>query len=585
LSKLQFASPRPLSALLLAALVAAAPISATAQMSEGQSGRHVNQPVFARHDMVAAADPLAAEAGLAILQAGGNAMDAALATAFVLNLVEPQSSGLGGGGFLVFYSAKEHRVVTFDGRETAPAAAKPDRFLKPDGTPLAFFDAVVGGRSVGVPGYLRMLELAHRKYGKLDWAALFAPAIKLATDGFPVSERLHMLLAQDPYLPKSPTAKGYFYDDAGHPLAAAAIVKNPALAATFKTIAAHGARAFYDGDIARDIAEAVEHASPPGDLTPSDLARYRAKERKPVCGDYRGDRICGMGPPNSGDITILEILGMLQRFPSRALDLPSPRAVHLFAEASKLAFADRERYLADTDFVPAPVAGLLDPRYLAARAKLIDPDRAAPVPVAPGKPAWPRRHARGDDASLELPSTSHLAIIDRDGNAVSMTNSIENQFGSRIMVDGFLLNNELTDFSFLPERDGRPVANRVAPGKRPRSAMSPTIAFDRRGRLMLAIGSSGGPTIIDDVAKCLIAVIDGKQDLQAALDLPDIGNRNGVTEIEAGPGAEALAKALVAMGHKVQIAPHPSGLHAAAVTAKGLEGAADPRRDGAVKGD
>jgi gamma-glutamyltranspeptidase/glutathione hydrolase len=534
--------------------------------------------------MVVAAHPLGAVAGRAVLRRGGNAVDAAIAAALVLNLVEPQSSGIGGGGFLVYYDAAQHAVTTFDGRETAPAAAKPDRFLNPDGMPMKFFAAVVGGRAVGVPGYLRMLALAHRRFGKLPWAELFAPAIALATKGFPVSERLHTLLTQDRFLAQSPSARGYFYHADGTPLAAGEIVRNPAFARVLTAVAAHGADAFYTGAIAADIARAVETASPPGDLSAADLANYRAKERPPVCGPYRDWRLCGMGPPNSGDITLLELLGMLQRFPSRDLDLDAPRAVHLFTEAGKLAFADRERYLADTDFVPAPVAGLLDPHYLAARAALIDPERDSGVPALPGEP--PGWHAmRGDGDAPELPSTTDLAVLDRDGDAVSLTLSIENAFGSRIMVDGFLLNNELTDFSFLPTRDGKPVANRVEPGKRPRSAMSPTIVFDQHGSVKLIVGSAGGPAIIEDIAKTVIAALDEGLDLQAAIDLPDIGDRNRGTDIEAGPEAAALAAALVARGHHVRVAPHSSGLAAIEVTPRGIEGAADSRRDGTGAGD
>ena len=590
----QHASPLiggPIINPVLAALIVLAGLGgmtrAQAPMPEAATAGQAHEPSFAGHDMVVAAHPLAAEAGRQMLRAGGNAIDATVATALVLNLVEPQSSGVGGGGFLVFYAAAHRRLETFDGRETAPLAATPDRFLNPDHTPMHFFSAVVGGRSIGTPGYLRMLELAHKKFGKLPWASLFAPAIKLATDGFPVSDRLHMLLAQDPYLPRSPSAKGYFYHADGTPLATGEMVKNPALARVFTLVAARGAKAFYTGAVARDIVAAIHAASPAGDMTLDDLALYRAKERKAVCGPYRAWRVCGMGPPSSGGITLIQLLGMLQRFPPEELDLPAEGAVHLFAEAGKLAFADRDRYLGDTDFVPAPVLGLLDPHYIAERAKLIDPERDSGTPVAPGVPpdTHHRRHAQlGDDASPELPSTSDLAVVDREGNAVSMTVSIENQFGSRVMVDGFLLNNELTDFSFLPDRDGKPVANRVEAGKRPRSSMSPTMVFDRQG-LKMIVGSAGGPAIIEDVAKTIIGALDEQKDLQAAVDLPDVGNRNGGTEIEAGPWAAALQAALAARGHHVRVAAHSSGIAAIEVTPKGLEGAADSRRDGAGRGD
>lgn len=585
----QRASPlisfRVLSVLAVLCLGSVAASAQTRPAPEAPTPRSQHEPAFAPSDMVVAAHPLAAEAGRTILRQGGNAVDAAVATALVLNLVEPQSSGVGGGGFLVYYAAAQRSVVTIDGRETAPLAAKPDRFLDPDGAPMHFFTAVVGGRSIGTPGYLRMLELAQRKFGKLPWSSLFLPAIKLATEGFPVSERLHMLLAQDPFLPKSPSAKAYFYHADGTPLAAGEIVRNPQLARIFTEVAMQGARIFYNGPIARDIVRAVEGATPAGDMSLDDLAHYRAKERKPVCGPYRDWRVCGMGPPSSGAITMLQIFGMLQRFPAAQLNLDEPGAVHLFTEAGKLAFADRDRYLGDTDFVPAPVLGLIDPDYLAARARLIDPARDSGVPAQPGDP--PRRHAAmwGNDASPELPSTSDVAIIDNDGNAVSMTMSIENQFGSRVMVDGFLLNNELTDFSFLPTRDGKPVANAVQAGKRPRSSMSPTMVFDKRG-LKMIVGSAGGPAIIEDVAKTIIAALDGHRDLQAAMDLPNVGNRNtGVTEIEAGPSAAALKQALEARGHHVVVSPHPSGIAGIEVTPRGLEGAADSRRDGAGRGD
>jgi gamma-glutamyltranspeptidase/glutathione hydrolase len=564
------------------------PLAAVAQPAapepEAATPRQAHRPVFAAHDMAVAAHPLGAATGRAILRRGGNAIDAAIAAALVLNLVEPQSSGIGGGGFLVYYDAAHRRVTTFDGRETAPAAAKPDRFLNPDGTPMKFFAAVVGGRAAGVPGYLRMLALAHRRFGRLPWADLFAPAIALATNGFAVSGRLHMLLVQDRFLVHSPTARTYFYHADGTPLAAGEMVRNPALARVLTAVAAHGADAFYTGAIAADIARAVDTASPPGDLTPADLASYRAKERPPVCGPYRHWRVCGMGPPSSGDVTLLELLGMLQRFPSSDLDLDAPGAVHLFTEAGKLAFADRERYLADTDFVPAPIAGLLDPRYLAARAELIDPARDSGVPAVAGEP--PGWHARrGDGDAPELPSTTDLAVLDRDGDAVSLTLSIENAFGSRVMVDGFLLNNELTDFSFSPTREGTPVANRVEANKRPRSAMSPTIVFDPHGNVKLIVGSAGGPAIIEDVAKTIIATLDERLDLQAAIDLPDIGDRNRGTDIEVGPEAPALAEALTARGHHVRVAPHSSGLTAIEVTPRGIEGAADSRRDGTGAGD
>lgn len=569
------------SAVTLFLLAFATP--APAQAPEASTGRHEHAAAFATHDMVAAANPVAAAAGRDILRQGGNAIDAAVATQLVLNLVEPQSSGIGGGAFLVYWSAREHRVVTFDGRETAPAAARPDRFLGPDGKPLAFFDAVVGGRSVGVPGVLRMLALAHRRYGKLAWAPLFAPAIKLAEEGFAVPPRLHELLAGDPYLRQEERARRYFYEADGTPKSR---LVNPEFAAVLRRIAAAGADAFYEGEIAASVVAAVDGAAHnPGDLTRDDLARYQAKERPAVCGTYRSFRLCGIGPPSSGTIAVLEILGMLEHFDLGRMKPPSPLAVHLFAEASRLAFADRNRYLADSDFLPVPVRGLIDRGYLAARARLIDPHEAHQGAAAPGDPAGAHARAWGDDAAPELPGTSHFSIIDRAGNGLAMTTTIENGFGSRLMAEGFLLNNELTDFSFLPEEDGRPVANRVEPGKRPRSSMTPLLVFDKAGRLVLTLGSAGGPAIIGDVAKSVIAVLDWHYDLQAAFDLLNIANRNGTTEIEAGPGAEALAEALTRRGHRVAIGEHGSGLAGIRVLAHGLEGATDPRREGAALGD
>lgn len=562
------------------------PSHAQTPAPEAPTGYTPHHATLEKQDMVVAANPLAAAAGREILRRGGTAVDAAIAAQLVLNLVEPQSSGIGGGAFLVYWLAAEHRLTSFDGRETAPAAARPDRFLGPDGKALTFYDAVVGGRSVGVPGALRMMELAHRRYGKLAWSELFVPAIRLADAGFPISPRLHALLAADPYLGQHEPARGYFYAAEGTPKPAGSVLVNPEFGATLRMIAAGGADAFYAGAIARDIANAVDGApASPGDLTESDLAHYQAKERPAVCGRYRVYRICGMGPPSSGGVTLLEMLGMLETFNLAQDRPPSIRAVHLLAEAGRLAYADRGRYLADGDFVPVSVRGLLDRHYLDIRARLIDPERAMAGPAAPGDPPGSHAHNWGADATPELPSTSHISIIDKEGNALAMTTSIENVFGSRIMVRGFLLNNELTDFSFVPEENGRLVANRIEPGKRPRSAMAPTLVFDGNDRLKMVVGSAGGSAIINDVAKTLVAVLDWQYDMQAAIDLPNDGNRNGATEIEAGPSAQSTAAALAARGHHPQITGRSSGLTGILVTPKGLEGAADPRRDGAALGD
>jgi gamma-glutamyltranspeptidase / glutathione hydrolase len=567
----------------LALLLAIAP--AHAQAPEAATGRAEHHATVAAHDMVVAAHPLAAEAGRAMLRQGGSAIDAAIAAQLVLNLVEPQSSGIGGGALLVYWSAAERKVTSFDGRETAPAAAKPDRFLDDAGKPLGFYDAVIGGRSVGVPGVLRMLTLAHRRYGKLPWSAPFAPAIRLAETGFPISARLAALLALDKTLRRSEPSRSYFYQADGSPKPAGTMLTAPEFAAVLRSIAAKGDEAFYDGTLADDIVKAVRLAPHPGDLTAHDISGYAAMERPPVCGAYRGYRICGMGPPSSGAITVLQLLGLLAPFDLAAVKPPAIEAIHLLAEAGRLAYADRDRYVADGDFVAVPVRGLIDPRYLAQRATLIDRERAMSGPAPAGDP--PGSHARdwGRDAAPELPSTSDLSIVDGDGNALAMTTTIENAFGSRIMVHGFLLNNELTDFSFMPVDNGRPVANRIEPGKRPRSAMAPTLVFDAEGKLALVVGSAGGPAIPNDVAKTIIAVLDWGYDLQAAIDLPNDGNRNGATEIEAGKDAAAIAAALTALGHQVRISERPSGLTGIRVMPQGLVGAADSRRDGVALGD
>jgi gamma-glutamyltranspeptidase / glutathione hydrolase len=555
-----------LRALLFAALVAAAPAHA-----------------LPRHDMVESADPRAAAIGRDMLRAGGSAADAAIAMAVALTILEPQSAGIGGGAFLVHYAAQDGTLVALDGRETAPAAARPDRFLDADGKPLPFFDAMVGGRSIGTPGLLRMLALAHERFGKLPWATLIAPSISLAEDGFALSPRVRALLAGDRFLARSAAARALYYDQDGAAKPAGAIIVNPTLAATLRIIAAEGAGAFYQGAIAHDIAEAAQGASPPGDLAEADLAAYAVKERAVVCAPYRAHRVCGMGVP-SGEATVLEILRLLEPF-DLAHHAADVEAWHLFAAASRLAYADRARWLGDPDFVTAPVAGLLDPSYIARRAKLVDPLRAAPGPAEPGEPAGKHSELWGDGRAPEFPSTSNISVIDSNGDAVAMTATIESNFGSHVMVRGFLLNNELTDFSFVPDVAGRPVANKVEPGKRPLSAMSPTMMFGADGALELVVGSAGGPAIITDVAKTIVAIVDWRKDLADAIALPNVGNRNGATEIETFPGAVDLAAALQERGHEVRIWRRESGIGGILVTPDGLEGATDPRREGAALGD
>jgi gamma-glutamyltranspeptidase / glutathione hydrolase len=561
---------------------------------EAASGYAEKNGATARKFMVAAANPLAADAGYQMLKAGGSAVDAAIATQMVLTLVEPQSSGIGGGAFMLHFDG--NAVQAFDGRETAPASASGKLFQNAEGKPVGFYDGVVGGRSVGAPGVLRMLEMAHRQYGKLPWPALFMPAIKLADNGFAVSPRLHTLLASEQYLKKDPLAAAYFYDGAGQPRPAGYLLKNPELAQVLREIASGGADAFYQGRIARDIAAKVQgHPTNPGGLSTADIAGYRAKVRAPVCSDYRAWTVCGMPPPSSGGIAIAQMLGMLESRDLRRLapqdGALDPEAVHLFAEAGRLAYADRARYVADTDFVPLPgngVAALLDKQYLAGRAALIG-ERSMGV-AQPGTPPGSRALAWGRDTSPELPSTSHISIVDGNGNALSMTTTIEDAFGARLMVDGFLLNNELTDFSFDEADANGPIANRVQPGKRPRSSMAPTLVFARgSNKLLLATGSPGGSAIINYVAKVLVGTMDWGLNVQQAISLPNFGSRNGPTELEQGRVSESLIEALKAKGHNVRVMAQTSGLQGIMrINAHGEEmwfGGADPRREGTVVGD
>jgi len=542
------------------------------------------QLVSSQRFMVVAAHPLAARAGVDAIRRGGSAVDAAIASELVLNLVEPQSSGIGGGAFLLHYAAREAKLDAYDGRETAPAGANPGRFLGADGKPLAWPAAVISGKSVGVPGLLRLMELAHKRHGRLAWAALFEPAIKLAQGGFPISPRLSALVAADRFLPLDPSARRYLYLPDGKAKPAGTLVKNPEFAAVLKRVAAGGANVFYRGEIARDIAAAVRsHKRSSGDLAEADLVAYAAKEREPLCGAYRRFRVCGMPPPSSGGFAVLQILRILERFDLRALKPDSVEAVHLFAEAGRLAYADRNLYIADPDFVRAPLAELLAPAYLAARAKLIDPLHSMGRARA-GNPAGVSA-SHGLAEPLELPATTHISVVDAEGNAVALTASIEAAFGNRQMVRGFFLNNELTDFSWAPEEDGKPVANRVEARKRPRSSMAPTMVFDEKGKLFMVIGSPGGHSIINYVALTLVNVLDWGMDIQKAVDAPRMGSRNGPTELEGGSKLERLAPALERMGHSVRIRPEASGLHGIVRTATGWAGGADPRREGVALGD
>ncbi|MFA6965820.1 gamma-glutamyltransferase [Bosea sp. (in: a-proteobacteria)] len=571
---------------LLALATLAAPVGGQplAPAPEAATGRIAKTHGTAQRFMVAAANPLAATAGRDILRAGGSATDAAIAIQLVLNLVEPQSSGIGGGAFLLHWDEAARKVTTLDGRETAPAAATPDRFLGADGKPMRFVDAVVGGRSVGVPGTLKLLEEAHRRWGRLTWAQVIAPAIRLAEEGFPISPRLNGLLSGERNLAQDARAAAYFYGSDGKPKTVGTILRNPAFAATLRTIAGNGAQALYTGPLAQDIVATVTgHATNPGDMTLADLTAYRIEERDPVCGAYRVWRICGMGPPSSGAVAVLQILGILETRDLARMG-PGAEAAHWFAEAGRLAFADRNLYLADPAFIGIPLGGLIDRDYIRSRAGLVSPDRSMGRARA-GEPPNKRAQLLAPSEGIEN-GTSHISVIDAAGNAISMTTTIEDGFGSRLMTaGGFLLNNELTDFSFLPEEDGKPVANRVEPRKRPRSSMAPTLVFDASGRLYAVVGSPGGSQIIGFVAKTLVALLDWKMDPQAAVDLGNFGSRNGPTELEKGTEAEAWRAALEAKGHEVRLLEMTSGIQAIVKTPEGFVGGADGRREGVAIGD
>ncbi|MEM8774015.1 MAG: gamma-glutamyltransferase [Pseudomonadota bacterium] len=540
-------------------------------------------PVKADDWMVVAANPLAVEAGAKILRAGGSAADAMIAVQAVLGLVEPQSSGLGGGAFLVWYDGASGTMTTLDGRETAPLAATPRLFQDEDGQPLRFFDAVVGGGSVGVPGVPLLLEEAYARWGRADWRTLFEDAIAHAEDGFAVSPRMATMIDGDSErLATFRRTRNYFLPD-GTPLQEGQILTNPDYAQSLRILARDGAAPFYTGKIASDIVAAVRTAPiNPGLLSREDLALYRVKEREAVCGDYRGYKICGMGPPSSGALAVGQILGLLEPFDMSGLGPENADSWRLIGDASRLAFADRGRYVADTDFVPVPVEGMLDSSYLAERSKLLH-DNGALETVDPGSPEYDHALNWADDDAIELPSTSHISIVDRYGNVLSMTTTIENAFGSRLMARGFLLNNELTDFSFRSHRDGLAIANRVEPGKRPRSSMAPTIVL-KDGKPVLAIGSPGGSRIIGYVAKSIVAHLDWGMDVQQAVSLPHLVNRFGTYDVEQGTKAETFAQPLVEMGFEVEPRPLTSGLSAISL-GEVLRGGADPRREGIALGE
>lgn len=581
----------------VAILCVAAPFGTASAQSKPQpeagTGRVERQAVRAKRHMAVTANPYATRAAMMLLRAGGTAADAAIAAQLVLNLVEPQSSGIGGGGFALHWAAKTKILTSYDGRETAPLAATSRLFLNDKGKRRKFFATVQSGLSVGTPGLVAMMAKMHRQHGRLPWQRLFLPAIDLAEEGFPISPRLHKLVALfGKSLRRLPATRRYFFSASGQPLPVGYKRRNPAFAATLRRIADRGAAWFYNGPVAREIVDAVQKDPRlPGLLALRDFKQYRAKVRPVVCGAFRAWRVCGMGPPSSGGIAVAQILGIYAGAETRRLAAAYPGApihLHAFLDAGRLAFADRNRFVADADFVKVPVRGLLDPTYIRRRAALIG-KRFGKDRRRPGSPIGQQAMYR-DAPSTEFPSTTHLSIVDRWGNAVSMTTSIEFAFGSQIMVRGFLLNNQLTDFSFSPTRKSPKgtalIANRVQPGKRPRSSMAPTMVFDKGGRLVLVIGSPGGSRIIGYVARTIWQVLDGRLSVQKSISAPHAVNRNGGTDIERGAGAKRLAESLTSLGHKVRIRDLNSGLHGIAIRPDGtLAGGADPRREGLVMGD
>ena len=537
------------------------------------------QPVVAENmGVTSSADPRVTDAGMEMLRQGGSAADAAMAMMLTLTVVEPQSSGIGGGGFLLYQDNAKGILSTINGRETAPAAATSDRFVGPDGKPLGFLEAFQGGRSVGVPGNVQLMAQAHQKWGKLPWATIFKPAIRLSQKGFIVNKTLESRLATIQGLwPNFDEARTTYWRD-GKPLKAGMTSKNPKLAATLALLAKKGPDAFYTGPIASQIVHAVTTSKlSPGDMTMTDLAQYRAKEQQAVCAPYRVYVVCGMAPPSSGATTVLQILGTLQRFDLKAMGKDSPQSWYLIGQAMQLAYADREKYLGDDAFVNVPVAGLLNPEYIKERSALIDPEKArADYPAGNPPGAAPRTAA----ISSEVVGTTHFTAVDKNGNIANMTSTIEGPFGSQLMAGGFFLNNELTDFTFAPEKDGAPVANRVVGGKRPLSSMAPTVVFDRDGRAVLALGSAGGKRIIMHVTKTLIGVIDFGLPLQQAIDLPNIYFGGGGLEVEQNSMLSAMADGLGKFGQKVRPVDLGSKVNGAQRIGDSWTGAADPRSEG-----
>ncbi len=543
----------------------------------------------AQQQMVVAANPHAARAGMDILKAGGSAVDAAIAVELVLSLVEPQSSGIGGGAFLMHYdptAEKDRRVTAYDGRETAPAASTADMFRDVIEQKKGFFDAVLGGRSVGTPSVIAMMHLAHGQHGKLPWKDLFVPAIRLAESGFKVSPRLHFLIARDKLLPKMKTTREYFFNSLGQPWPVGHLLKNPEYAHSLKLIAASGLDGFYKGELAEKIVTAVNNSAfNPGKLTLSDMANYVPKKREAICGPYRVWTVCGMPPPSSGGGAVAAILGILQSFDLKSMTPNSEPAVHVILEAERLGYADRDMYMADSDYVAVPLQVFTDPAYLAERARKIDMTKSMGRASA-GIPPGESHVAFAEGMTPELPSTSHFSIVDQWGSMVSMTATVESAFGSRLMVSGFILNNEMTDFSLLAERGGLLVANRIEPGKRPRSSMSPTFVLDEEQRAIMAIGSPGGNSIIAYITQTIINVLDWGMGMQQAIDQPHFLTRGGTVYLERETAITALELPLTRKGHQVKTRTINSGLHGIIIhydkDGVRYEGGADKRREGVV---
>lgn len=557
------------------------------------------EPSRAKHYMVASANPLASEAGRRILEEGGTAVDAAIAVQAVLSLVEPQSSGIGGGGFLLHFDPLSGELQSFDGRETAPAGLDPTLFLDEKRERLGFIEAALGGAAVGTPGVLRMLEAAHKEHGHLPWARLFEEAERLARKGFALSPRLHEVASGaarrfsrlDFDLAQLGPISTYLFTEQGEAKPVGTLLKNPEYARTMRAIAEKGAEAFYTGPIAQAMVETVQQAQlRPGWLSLEDLATYKPTKRTPVCGTYRNHMLCSMGPPSSGGTTLLSILGLLEGYDLAHEGGQTLTATHLFAEASRLAFADRNRFSADSDFIPVPVKGLIDPHYLSLRRQLIDRETAAEE-VTAGPVPRETASVWGDHSGYDYPATSHMSIVDEAGRVVSFTTTVQIAFGSFLMVEGFLLNNQLTDFSFqLQDEEGRSIANRPAPLKRPRSSMTPVIALDSNRRFDFAIGSPGGSSIINYVAKTIIGLVDWELPMQEAINLPNLVASGTSLRLEAETDLEALVKDLETMGHQIRVSAMTSGLHGIQVirdetgTLQYYQGGADPRREGTAIG-